>query len=72
MVVFMIVGKSEPLYEIEISKGVGDVGDELSYLHQFILFSSLDMINSAMWTNNSTYELISFLISKIITLFLDS
>lgn len=55
MVVFMIIGKNEPIYEIELSKStVNDVTDELAYLHQFILFSSLDVVNSAMWTNNAT------------------
>jgi len=54
MVVFMIVGKSEPLYEIEINKSAAEGTDELAYLHQFILFSSLDMINSSMWTNSAT------------------
>ena len=54
MVVFMIVGKNEPLYEIEFAKTASDGTDELAYLHQFILYSSLDMINSSMWTNNST------------------
>ena len=51
MVVFMIVGKNEPLYEADI----GAASDELSYLHQFILHSSLDLINTTMWTNNSTF-----------------
>lgn len=51
MVVFMIVGKTEPLYEADI----GAESDELSYLHQFILHSSLDLINTAMWTNNTTF-----------------
>lgn len=54
MVVFMVVGKTEPLYEIEIGKSIGEGTDELAYLHQFIMFSSLDMINSLMWTNNAT------------------
>jgi hypothetical protein len=52
MVVFMIVGKSEPLYEAEL----GSTGkDDLTYLHQFILHSSLDMIDNSMWINNATY-----------------
>lgn len=50
----MIVGKSEPLYEIEFGRTPGETVDELAYLHQFILYSSLDMINSTMWTNNAT------------------
>ncbi len=50
----MIVGKSEPLYEIEFGKTASEATDELAHLHQFILFSSLDMINSSMWSNSST------------------
>jgi hypothetical protein len=51
MVVFMIVGKNEPLFEIEL----GSTGrDDLAYLHQFILHSSLDMIDNSMWVNGST------------------
>lgn len=51
MVVFMIVGKSEPLYEADI----GAASDDLSYLHQFILHSSLDMLSTVVWSNSSTY-----------------
>ena len=47
----MIVGKSEPLYEADI----GASNDDLSYLHQFILHSSLDMLNIVVWNNSSTY-----------------
>lgn len=49
---FLIVGKSEPLYEAELG-GSGE--NELAYMHQFILHSSLDMIQSAMWNNNATF-----------------
>lgn len=52
MVLFMIVDKSEPLFEIEIGKTV-EGSDDLSYLHQFVLYSSLDMVNSNMWTNSA-------------------
>ena len=51
MVVFMIVGKSEPLYEADI----GAATDDLSYLYQFILHSSLDMLHTVVWNNPSTY-----------------
>lgn len=55
MVVLMIINKNEPIFEIELAKSTSaDISDELAYLHQFILYSSLDMINSAMWTNNAT------------------
>lgn len=47
----MIVGKSEPLYEADI----GSSGDDLAYLHQFILHSSLDMLHATMWNNPQTY-----------------
>lgn len=55
MVVFMIVGKSEPLFEMEVSKSSAESTEELQYLHQFILFSSLDNILSNMWSNSSTF-----------------
>jgi hypothetical protein len=54
MVVFLIVGKNEPLFELEVGKAMTESGDDLAYLHQFILYSSLDMVNSTMWTNNAT------------------
>ncbi len=47
----MVVCKNEPIYEADI----GSSTDDLSYLHQFILHSSLDILQSAMWTNNQTY-----------------
>ena len=53
VVIFAIIGKSEPLYEAEIvPAGPGE--EELAYLHQFILHASLDMVQSAMWSNNAT------------------
>eukprot|EP01035_Chromulina_nebulosa_P022340 gene22340-28930_t len=57
MAVFMIIGKNEPLYEMTLtsSQTPGDMLTELAYLHQFILHSSLDMVQSVMWSNNSTF-----------------
>lgn len=57
---FMIIGCSkaaEPLYEAEIgnSASTSSTESELAYLHQFILHSSLDMIQSAMWSNSATF-----------------
>ena len=55
VVIFAIIGKSEPLYEAEILPAAAGAGEEeLAYLHQFILHASLDMVQSAMWSNNST------------------
>jgi len=52
MAVFMIVGKNDPIYEAQL----GAVAkDELAYLHQFILHSSLDQLESVQWSNNATY-----------------
>lgn len=52
MVVFTIVSRSDPVYEAEF----GSNGkDDLSYLHQFILHSSLDLVENTMWTNNQTF-----------------
>lgn len=66
--VYAIIGKSsEPLYELELSptssSGSGGHGtvsasasqEELAYLHQFVLHSSLDMVQSSMWSNTSKY-----------------
>ena len=51
MAVFMIIGKTDPVYEAEL----GAIGkDELAYLHQFILHSSLDQLESIQWSNNAT------------------
>jgi hypothetical protein len=51
MVVFVLVGKSDPLYEVELG---GSGKEDLAYLSQFILHSSLDMVDGLMWTNSST------------------
>jgi hypothetical protein len=61
MVVFVIVGSSDPVYELEIGAGGGnrngtagnELADETRFLHQFTMFSSLDMINSTMWSNHA-------------------
>ncbi len=50
---FMIV-RTDPLYETVLA-GEGPAGEELAYLHQFILHSSLDLVQSAMESSNATY-----------------
>jgi hypothetical protein len=50
MVVFVIVGKNEPIYQAELAS---NTSEELAYLHQFILHASLDVIQSTMWMNNA-------------------
>jgi len=57
MVLFTILGQSEPLYEAEIGEAAPGLSaqGELAYLRQFVLHSSLDMIQNAMWNNNATF-----------------
>jgi|LauGreSuBDMM15SN_2_FD.fasta_scaffold40926_2 hypothetical protein len=50
---FCIVGRSEPLYEADLDGAAAD--SDATYLHQFILHSSLDLIQNAMWSNASTF-----------------
>jgi len=50
---FMIV-RTDPIYEAALA-GEGSAGDELAYLHQFILHSSLDLVKSAMESSSATY-----------------
>jgi len=50
---FMIV-RTDPLYETVLA-GEGPTGNELAYLHQFILHSSLDLVKSAMEGSSATY-----------------
>lgn len=51
----MIVGKTEPLYELEYGRSQVETSEDVAYLHQFILYSSLDMINNAaLWANSAT------------------
>ena len=51
MAVFMIVGKTDPIYEAELG---GIQKDDLAYLHQFILHSSIDQLETIQWSNNAT------------------
>ena len=53
MVVLMIVGKHQPIYEAEFTTSTGK--DELAYLHQFIVHAALDMVENVQWTNSSTF-----------------
>jgi trafficking protein particle complex subunit 2 len=54
----MIIGKSDPLYETQLTplkNRESAQADELAYLHQFVLHSSLDMVQSAMNSNAATF-----------------
>jgi hypothetical protein len=51
MVVFIIVARSDPVYEVELGT---TTKDDLAYLNQFVMHSSLDLVEAAMWTNAAT------------------
>lgn len=68
MSVFMIVGRNEPLYEADLSfQGGGNTssssssggraassGEESAHLNQFIVHSSLDMVDRKQWSTPAT------------------
>jgi hypothetical protein len=51
---FVIVGRNEPLYEAEFNKrpGSADVATRQNY---FVLHSALDLVEKAAWTTNQMY-----------------
>lgn len=57
MSVFMIIGRTEPVYELALPSpsSSGDLGGAGQYLQQFILHSSLDMLHATMFTNSATF-----------------
>ena len=55
MSLFIIISKNEPIYEAEFSTGVTTKGDEHVHLNHFIIHSSLDMVEKAMWSTSSMY-----------------
>lgn len=54
---FMIVGKKDPLYEAKLApkSRVSLITDEVAYLNQFVLHSSLDMVGTAKENNSATF-----------------
>ena len=57
-VLFVIVGKNEPLFEAEIdtSAGSSPSQNELSTRQNyFVLHSALDLVEKSAWTSNSMY-----------------
>ena len=58
-VLFVIVGKKEPLYEAEIDTSTGihssSSGDLSTRQNYFVLHSALDLVEKSAWTTNSMY-----------------
>lgn len=56
LLLFVIVGKNEPLYEAEFHK-TGTLGssDSVTRQNYFVLHSALDLVEKAAWTTNAMY-----------------
>ncbi|CAM9686009.1 unnamed protein product [Chrysoparadoxa australica] len=52
--VFMIVGRSEPLYELELQSETSQDGDG-AHPTQLILHSALDMVERKQWTTTNLH-----------------
>ena len=66
LLLFVIVGKNEPLYEAEFVKA-GAVGssDSVTRQNYFVLHSALDLVEKAAWTSNSMYLKVVDKVSEI-------
>ncbi|KAL7461464.1 hypothetical protein ACHAXS_001881 [Conticribra weissflogii] len=56
-ILFVIVGKNEPLFEAEIDTHTGTTGgnDLSTRQNYFVLHSALDLVEKSAWTTNSMY-----------------
>lgn len=53
VLLFVIVGRNEPLYEVELNKrGGSGTADATTRQNYFILHSALDLVERAAWTTN--------------------
>jgi hypothetical protein len=53
---FVIVGRNEPLYEAEFHKrGAAGTSDAVTRQNYFVLHSALDLVERAAWTTSSMY-----------------
>mmetsp|Transcript_14061 Transcript_14061/g.20780 ORF Transcript_14061/g.20780 Transcript_14061/m.20780 type:complete len:83 (+) Transcript_14061:98-346(+) len=56
VLLFVIVGKNEPLYEAEFHKaGTAGSSDSVTRQNYFVLHSALDLVEKAAWTTNQMY-----------------
>jgi trafficking protein particle complex subunit 2 len=56
LLLFVIVGKNEPLYEVEFHKsGTSGSSDSVTRQNYFVLHSSLDLVEKAAWTTSAMY-----------------
>jgi len=56
---FVIVGRNEPLYEAEFNKLPGATqnqnADSVTRQSYFVLHTALDLVDKSTWTNNNMY-----------------
>jgi hypothetical protein len=53
---FVIVGRNEPLFEAEIHKrGSTHTSDTVSRQNYFVLHSALDLVDKAAWNSSQMY-----------------
>jgi trafficking protein particle complex subunit 2 len=55
---FVIVGRNEPLFETEIQKrgaATSSVSDAMARQNYFVLHSALDLVDKAAWTSSNMY-----------------
>lgn len=49
-----IVGRNEPLYELEINKRASNT-DAVTRQNYFVIHSALDLVDKAAWTTSNMY-----------------
>jgi trafficking protein particle complex subunit 2 len=53
---FVIVGRNEPLFEAEFQKrGAAAPSDAVTRQNYFVLHSALDLVEKAAWTSSNMY-----------------
>jgi len=56
LLLFVIVGQNEPLYEAEFLKNASNTAsDSATRQNYFVLHSALDLVEKAAWTTNNMY-----------------
>lgn len=55
LLLFVIVGQNEPLYEAEFHKSSNAIPDSATRQNYFVLHSALDLVDKAAWTTNQMY-----------------
>jgi hypothetical protein len=65
VLLFVIVGQNEPLYEIEIHKrGAAGNSDAVARQNYFVIHSALDLVDKASWTTQNVREIVIYSFSR--------